>query len=141
MPLGKGMANHFSILALRIPWTVWKGKNIFYSGCILIFPATFLLKNIENVPLFTYNMIRVKSFLYVYLCVTYTSTYRIDSSRWNCCLKDMEYIFLFLLNEDFPLLEQFIYTYIYTYTHIYVYICLWFFLFSINKYFPFFYFQ
>ena len=27
-PLEKGMTNHFSILALRTPWTVWKGKNI-----------------------------------------------------------------------------------------------------------------
>ena len=27
-PLEKGMANHFSILALRSPWTVWKGQNI-----------------------------------------------------------------------------------------------------------------
>ena len=27
-PLKKGMANHFSILALRTPWTVWKGKKI-----------------------------------------------------------------------------------------------------------------
>ena len=26
-PLEKGMANHFSILVLRTPWTVWKGKN------------------------------------------------------------------------------------------------------------------
>ena len=26
-PLEKGMANHFSILALRIPWTVWKRQN------------------------------------------------------------------------------------------------------------------
>ena len=26
--LEKGMANHFSILALRTPWTVWKGKKI-----------------------------------------------------------------------------------------------------------------
>ena len=26
--LQKGMANHFSILALRTPWTVWKGKKI-----------------------------------------------------------------------------------------------------------------
>ena len=25
--LEKGMANHFSTLALRIPWTVWKGKH------------------------------------------------------------------------------------------------------------------
>ena len=24
------MANHFSILALRTPWTVWKGKKIRY---------------------------------------------------------------------------------------------------------------
>ena len=38
------------------------------------FPEIFLLKNIENVPLFTYNMATLKSFLYVYLCVTYTST-------------------------------------------------------------------
>ena len=26
--LEKGMANHFSILVLRTPWTVWKGKKI-----------------------------------------------------------------------------------------------------------------
>ena len=26
-PLEKGMASHFSILALRTPWTVWKGKR------------------------------------------------------------------------------------------------------------------
>ena len=29
-PLEKGMANHFSILAFRTPWTVWKGKVIGY---------------------------------------------------------------------------------------------------------------
>ena len=29
-PLEKGMANHFSILAVRTPWTVWKGKKIRY---------------------------------------------------------------------------------------------------------------
>ena len=29
-PLEKGMANHFSMLALKIPWTVWKGKMIGY---------------------------------------------------------------------------------------------------------------
>ena len=27
-PLEMGMANHFSILGLRTPWTVWKGKKI-----------------------------------------------------------------------------------------------------------------
>ena len=27
-PLEKGMANHFSILDLRTPWTVWKSKKI-----------------------------------------------------------------------------------------------------------------
>ena len=27
-PLEKGMANHFSILAMKTPWTVWKGKKI-----------------------------------------------------------------------------------------------------------------
>ena len=27
---GEGMANHFSILALRIPWRVWQGKNIWH---------------------------------------------------------------------------------------------------------------
>ena len=27
-PLEKGMANHFSIFALRTPWTVWNVKNI-----------------------------------------------------------------------------------------------------------------
>ena len=30
-PLEEGMANHFSILALRTPWTVWKGKKIRHS--------------------------------------------------------------------------------------------------------------
>ena len=29
-PLEKGMANHFSILALRTPWKEWKGKKIGY---------------------------------------------------------------------------------------------------------------
>ena len=29
-PLEKGMANQFSILALRTPWTVWKGKKIWH---------------------------------------------------------------------------------------------------------------
>ena len=29
-PLEKGMANHFSILALSTAWTVWKGKMIGY---------------------------------------------------------------------------------------------------------------
>ena len=28
VPLEKGMANHFSILALRSPWTEWKGKEL-----------------------------------------------------------------------------------------------------------------
>ena len=33
-PLEKGMANHFIILALRTPWTVWKGKNtIHWKTC------------------------------------------------------------------------------------------------------------
>ena len=27
-PLEKGMANHFSILAMKTPWTIWKGKKI-----------------------------------------------------------------------------------------------------------------
>ena len=29
-PLEKGMTNHFNILALRMPWTLWKGKKIGY---------------------------------------------------------------------------------------------------------------
>ena len=29
-PLEKGMANYFSILALRTPWTVWRGKKIWH---------------------------------------------------------------------------------------------------------------
>ena len=29
-PLEKGMANHFSILALRSPWTVWKSKKVWH---------------------------------------------------------------------------------------------------------------
>ena len=30
-PLEKGMGNHFSILALRVAWTEWKGKKIWHS--------------------------------------------------------------------------------------------------------------
>ena len=30
-PVEKRMANHFSILTLRIPWTVWKGKKTGHS--------------------------------------------------------------------------------------------------------------
>ena len=30
-PLEKGMANHFSILALRTPWTIWKNICIVYK--------------------------------------------------------------------------------------------------------------
>ena len=30
-PLGKGMANHFSILVSSTPWTVWKGKKIWHT--------------------------------------------------------------------------------------------------------------
>ena len=29
-PLEEGMANHSNILALRTPWTVWKGKKIWH---------------------------------------------------------------------------------------------------------------
>ena len=29
-PLEKGLENHFSIFALRTPWTVWKGKKIWH---------------------------------------------------------------------------------------------------------------
>ena len=29
-PWEKGIANHFSVLALRTPWTVWKGKKIWH---------------------------------------------------------------------------------------------------------------
>ena len=39
-PLEKGMANHFSIPALRTPWTVWKGKMIGYSFSILKLPRS-----------------------------------------------------------------------------------------------------
>ena len=28
--LVKGLANHFSILALRTPWTIWKGKKMWH---------------------------------------------------------------------------------------------------------------
>ena len=33
-PLEKGMANHFSILVLRSPWTVWKGKKVWHTVVI-----------------------------------------------------------------------------------------------------------
>ena len=37
-PLEKGMANHFSTLALRTPWTVWKVIDVFilFSNCFPI---------------------------------------------------------------------------------------------------------
>ena len=31
-PLEKGMANRFSILALRTPWTVWKGYSSYFTN-------------------------------------------------------------------------------------------------------------
>ena len=37
-PLEKGMANHFSILALRTPWTIWKGKKIGQGGLVCCSP-------------------------------------------------------------------------------------------------------
>ena len=41
-PLEKGMANHFSVLALRTPWTVWKGKKIGHqvSRCPICYGRT-----------------------------------------------------------------------------------------------------
>ena len=36
-PLEKEMANHFSVLALRTPWTVWKDKKIW--NCKITFPG------------------------------------------------------------------------------------------------------
>ena len=48
---GEGNGNHFSILALRIPWTVWKGKKIFITDKYLdkwayeLYPIYFIYKN------------------------------------------------------------------------------------------------
>ena len=45
-PLEKGMANHFSILALRTPWTAWKGKKIYnvkYINKILMIVKTDII--------------------------------------------------------------------------------------------------
>ena len=44
-PLEKGMANHFRILALRTPWTVWKGKKIWHWK--MNFPG----REVPNMPL------------------------------------------------------------------------------------------
>ena len=59
-----------------------------------------------------------------------------DSARGP--IKYMEYIFLFLLNEDFPLLEKFIY--IYAYICVYMFVCFLFYFPIIPKFFPYFFF-
>ena len=51
--LEKGMANHFSILALRTPWTLWKAKNIGHwkmGSPGLWVPNMLLEKNGEITP-------------------------------------------------------------------------------------------
>ena len=43
-------ANHFSILALRTPWTVWKGKNTTGVGCHFLLQRVFPTQR-RNLPL------------------------------------------------------------------------------------------
>ena len=43
-PLEEGMANHFSILALRTPWTVWKGHHLYLHSNLL---SPFSLYSLE----------------------------------------------------------------------------------------------
>ena len=45
-PLEKGMANHYSILALRTSWTVWKGKKI--GHWVVNFPGAQKLLEISG---------------------------------------------------------------------------------------------
>ena len=40
--LEKGMANHFSIIALRTPWTVWKSKKIRWTRKPVMMQSTGL---------------------------------------------------------------------------------------------------
>ena len=48
-PLEKGMANHFSILALRTPWTIWKGKMIgYWSGLPFPSPVSHILSDLST---------------------------------------------------------------------------------------------
>ena len=41
-PLEKGMANHFSILALRTPWTVWKDSTYKWNHIVFVYMSFYL---------------------------------------------------------------------------------------------------
>ena len=82
-PPEKGMANHFSILALRTPWTVWKGKHVccgfviysfyyfevysfyscflesFYHEWMLNFVKGFLCINWDNYMVFIFQFVNI----------------------------------------------------------------------------------
>jgi len=47
--LEKGIANHFSILALRTPWTVEKGKKITYKMGENICKNNWKVINLQNI--------------------------------------------------------------------------------------------
>ena len=74
-PLEKGMANHFSILALRTPWTVWKGKMIRYwkRNSFLYLIYTYI----------TYNLYLLLISYILYILITYIYYCRQESLRRN----------------------------------------------------------
>ena len=43
-PLEKGMANHFSILALRTPWIVWKECSYYHRTALISHASKVMLK-------------------------------------------------------------------------------------------------
>ena len=80
-PLEERMAHHSSILAMRIPWTIWKGKKTWHQkmspphqkvsnmllgksrGQLLIAPERMkqLGQSRNNAPLWMYLVVKVKS--------------------------------------------------------------------------------
>ena len=67
-PLEKGLANHFSILTLRTPWTGWEGKKIGHWK--MISPGQLLLL-----------LLLLSCFSHVWLCATpYTAAHHAPPS-------------------------------------------------------------
>ena len=74
--LEKGMANYFSILAWRTPWTVWKGKKIHTT--MYIITNKDLLCSIGNYILYFIIIYKGKESekrIYIYICITLLYTW------------------------------------------------------------------
>ena len=88
-PLEKGMANHFSILALRTPWTVWKYSTYKWNHIVFVYMSFHLAKCPVGLSMLL-QMTRFHSFygwvtfhcvcvcVCVYVCVCTYNIYKIS---------------------------------------------------------------